>query len=144
MPRQKLRWRKKCLNTLMKQLVSELAFCLISYLLITHNGVEYRWSHRLPHGISRRHWYVFLWVVTAYCLTIKLPLGRRRCLLHVIHQQAGENLMIFISVAWFFQAVSKGLCNVTLPHIRPVTLWLRPIHHPVYNYSVQLLLRLSR
>lgn len=43
-----------------------------------------------------------------------------------------------------FTVVSKGPYGVTLPHIPAVSLWLGPIHHPVYNYSIQLPLRLSR
>lgn len=46
-------------------------------------------------------------------------------------------------VVCVFKSVSEGPRGVTLLRSPPVSLRLRPIHHPLYNYGVQLPLRLS-
>lgn len=88
------------------------------------------------------------------CWSVEAHLELRLCLLHVICQHPtveglrgdGGNCNDFHLtrlVVCVFKSVSEGPCGVTLLPSPPVSLRLRPIHHPLYNYGVQLPLRLS-
>lgn len=88
------------------------------------------------------------------CWSVGAHLELRLCLLHVIRQHPtveglrgdGGNCNDFHLtrlVVCVSKSVSEGPRGVTLLRSRPVSLRLRPIHHPLYNYGVQLPPRLS-
>ena len=84
---------------------------------------------------------ILLWPA-AYCSMIKLPPGPTRPLSAPCHPptvcRTSNDFHLSCPLLYVFKPVSKGPCSVTLAHIPPVSLWLWPIHHPVYNYSEQL------